>query len=68
MAKQKNINSTAEAQSNFSVDLEKVTAKWPSSTVVGNTLTNLSFTVLPGELMAIVGQVGSGKVTIIIRN
>ena len=51
------------------VNLEKVTAKWTSSsTVEGNTLTNLSFTVLPGELRAIVGQVGSGKVKIIIIN
>ena len=46
---------------NCIVDLDKVTAKWPSATE-GNTLTNLSFTVRPGQVMAIVGQVGSGKV------
>ena len=46
---------------NVVVSFDKVTAKWPSATE-GNTLTNLSFNVQPGQVMAVVGQVGSGKV------
>ena len=40
-----------------------VTAKWPASANEGaNALTNVSFTLQSGQTMAIVGQVGSGKV------
>jgi len=62
MPKKKNANQTARSQRNYSVSVEKVTAKWPSSTMEGNTLTDLSFTAEPGQLISIVGQVGSGKV------
>lgn len=38
-----------------------VTAKW-SNTTEDNTLTDVSFSVKAGELLAIVGPVGAGKV------
>jgi len=52
---------TQTRRKNVVVSFDKVTAKWPSATE-GNTLTNLSFNVQPGQVMAVVGQVGSGKV------
>lgn len=39
-----------------------VTAKW-SNLTEENTLTNVSFSVKAGELLVVVGPVGSGKVT-----
>jgi len=56
----KKSNQTTKGKKSL-VDLDRVTAKWPSATE-GNTLSNLSFTVRPGQVMAVVGQVGSGKV------
>lgn len=49
------------------IDCNKATVKWPSTSTddkedEGNTLTDVSFTVKPGQLMAVIGQVGSGKV------
>lgn len=38
-----------------------VTAKWSNATE-DNTLTDVSFSVKAGELLAVVGPVGSGKV------
>ena len=51
------------------IDCKNVTVKWPSASINNkgndnNTLTDLSFHVKPGHLMAIIGQVGSGKVTL----
>ncbi len=40
-----------------------ITVKWPAAgESEGNTLEEVSFTVLPGQVLAVVGQVGSGKV------
>jgi len=49
-------------QSNHLIDVKDVTVKWPSAANKGNTLTDLSFTVGTGQLFAIVGHVGAGKV------
>ena len=56
----KSYQTTAKGENSL-IELDRVTAKWPSATE-GNTLSNLSFTVRPGQVMAVVGQVGSGKV------
>jgi len=56
----KKSNQTAEGKKSF-IELDRVTAKWPYVTE-GNTLSNVSFAVRPGQVMAVVGQVGSGKV------
>lgn len=49
------------------IDCKNVTVKWPSARIDNkgndnNTLTDVSFTVKSGQLTAIIGQVGSGKV------
>ncbi len=45
------------------IDLDKVVVKWPSADdAEENTLTDISFSVKSGQLLAVVGQVGSGKV------
>lgn len=49
---------------------KKATVKWPSTISddkepkedEGNTLTDISFTANPGQITAVIGQVGSGKV------
>ena len=47
-----------------SIDLKQVTVKWPAAAETeDNTLTDVSFQVKPGKVLAVVGQVGSGKVT-----
>lgn len=44
------------------VDLKQVTVKWPAaSEAEGNTLKDISLSVRPGQVLAVVGQVGSGK-------
>ena len=47
------------------VEVDQLTVKWPSieeEETEGNTLTNISLTVRPGQLLIVVGQVGAGKV------
>lgn len=45
------------------IDLNEVVVKWPSADEAeDNTLTDVSFSVKSGQLLAVVGQVGSGKV------
>jgi len=49
------------------IDCKNASVKWPSITIddkedEGNTLSDVSFTVKPGQLMAVIGQVGAGKV------
>jgi len=46
------------------IDLKQVTVKWPAAAEKeDNTLTDVSLRVKPGKVLAVVGQVGSGKVT-----
>ncbi len=46
------------------VELRKVSVKWPVASVdqEETTLTDVSLTVRNGQLLTIVGQIGSGKV------
>ena len=45
------------------VECKNITVKWPATgESEGNTLTDISFKVHPGQVLAVVGQVGSGKV------
>ena len=47
------------------VEVDQLTVKWPSieeEETEGNTLTDVSLTVRPGQLLIVVGQVGAGKV------
>lgn len=47
----------------YVISLEKFSARWPgSSESNGNNLDEISFKVSKGELVAIIGPVGSGKV------
>jgi len=52
----------------YRVDFENVSAKWPvNSTEIidndeDNQISDISFSVGPGKILTIVGQVGSGKV------
>ena len=51
------------------IELNNVTVKWPahqSNESQQNTLENVSFTANSGQLIIVVGQVGSGKVEILI--
>lgn len=65
---EKNEKETSEKQrGSSSIECTKATVKWPSQNIANkqdgaNTLTDISFTVKPGEITAIIGQVGSGKV------
>lgn len=55
----------SSSQQQFHVELKQVTTTWPSAAFdsdLSNTLTNISFTAEPGQLIAVVGHVGSGKV------
>lgn len=45
------------------IELNQLTVKWPAAgEKEDNTLTDISFNVRPGQVFAIVGQVGCGKV------
>lgn len=47
------------------IDVNQLTVKWPAAgDTEDNTLTDLTFTVRPGQLLAVIGQVGAGKVLI----
>ena len=50
-----------------SIECTNATVKWPSGSLAnkqdeGNVLTDVSFTVNPGQITAIIGKVGCGKV------
>jgi len=48
------------------IDCQNVTVKWPAAAETeDNTLTDVSFSVSPGQVLAVVGQVGSGKVILV---
>jgi len=50
------------------IDVNQLTVKWPAAgETEDNTLTDLTFTVRPGQLLAVVGQVGAGKVSIVVE-
>lgn len=68
---EKSLEETLEKQRPNLIDCrikcKNATAKWPSASTDGqeddgNTLKDVSFVVKPGQLMAIIGHVGSGKV------
>ncbi len=46
------------------IEFHNVNAKWPVTSVEHeeNTLTNISFQMMPGQFLSVVGQVGCGKV------
>lgn len=45
------------------IELDKVTVKWPTaSEQEKNTLSDVTLTVRPGQILAVVGPVGCGKV------
>ena len=46
------------------LEVNQLTTKWPTveEQHEGNTLTDVSLTVRPGQLLIVVGQVGAGKV------
>ena len=51
------------ALSDCLIELNQLTVKWPAAgEKEDNTLTDISFNVRPGQVFAIVGQVGCGKV------
>lgn len=51
----------------FGVEISNATAKWTDDQTK-NSLENINLTVKSGQLAAIVGPVGSGKVCILIHN
>lgn len=55
------LKNSAENVSNCSIDITKATAKWTNNQV-RNTLENINLTVKSGQLVAIIGRVGAGKV------
>lgn len=50
-----------ELQQSVGIDVLNVTAKW-SEYQNNNTLENVNLTIKPGQLVAIIGPVGAGKV------
>ncbi|CAG5124702.1 unnamed protein product, partial [Candidula unifasciata] len=49
------------------VELDNVTAKWEGSTSDTNTLENISLSVGPGQLIAVIGPVGAGKSSLLMN-
>lgn len=48
------------------VEVNQLTVKWPAAGEKDDdTLTDISFNVRPGKVLAVVGQVGSGKVNVV---
>jgi ABC-type glutathione transport system ATPase component len=46
------------------IELNQLTVKWPAAgEKEDNTLTDISLNIRPGQIFAVVGQVGSGKVS-----
>lgn len=56
-----NIKDDIGSLNHFCMVISKATAKWTDNQT-SNSLENISLTVRPGSLVAIVGTVGSGKV------
>lgn len=51
------------------VELNQLTTKWPAAgEKEDDTLADISFNVRPGQVLAVIGQVGSGKVSLGIIN
>jgi ABC-type transport system involved in cytochrome bd biosynthesis fused ATPase/permease subunit len=60
LGKVNDFNKELPSENDCLIDLESISVKWPESDK--NTLSNLTFNCGPGQLFAIVGHVGSGKV------
>jgi len=60
----KDFKNTAEFYDNYSLVLLNVTAKWTND-YKDNTLEKINLTVRPGQLFAVIGTVGAGKVNIL---
>lgn len=54
---------TSNKSSEFAIELSGVTAKWTESDSDDTTLKNLSLRIRRGKLCAVIGPVGSGKVS-----
>lgn len=54
----------SEFYDNYSLFLMNVTAKWTNDHK-NNTLKKINLTVRPGQLFAVIGTVGAGKVNIL---
>lgn len=65
ISKSEELNSS-DTNNSTSIILSKATAKWTKDQTV-NSLENINLTVRPNQLVAIIGQVGAGKVHKIIR-
>jgi len=61
-----NQNNTTEPK-NLGIVISNATAKW-TNVQTENSLENITLTIRPGRLVAIIGPVGAGKVYIIYAN
>lgn len=57
----KNNDDPGENAIDFSVNISNATAKWTNDQK-RNTLENINLSIRPGQLIAIIGPVGAGKV------
>jgi len=60
----KDFKNNTEFYDNYSLVLLNVTAKWTNDHK-NNTLEKINLTVRPGQLFAVIGTVGAGKVNIL---
>lgn len=59
----KDFEKVTKLDDDFSIVISNVTAKWAHDQN-SNTLEKINLTVRPGQLLAVVGSVGAGKVNI----